>query len=210
MSGASNTFGIPTRLMATSVFEAETLPHRAVLFQSAYSLLRDRAEAEDAVQETYLQAWKSFDAFEPGTNCRAWLFSILVNKIRHHRRKWTFRMRLTNDPNVFDRTISSSAEAIRDEVTDPEILAALRKLPPNFAQALLLADLYEFSYKEISETMGCPVGTVMSRMNRARESLRTSLAKLAKERGTIRSKLLPQPAVELVFTAEAPSTPVNR
>ena len=183
MSCANKSLGVPRELTVASMFEAETLPHRAVLFQSAYSLLRDRAEAEDAVQETYLQAWKSFGVFEPGTNCRAWLFSILFNKIRHHRRKWTFRMFVTNDPNTFERTTNSPAESIHDELTDPDILAAFCSLPPNFAEVVLLADIHEFSYKEISEAIGCPMGTVMSRMHRARESLRTSLSDIAKDRG---------------------------
>jgi RNA polymerase sigma-70 factor (ECF subfamily) len=166
-------------------FEAEILPHRRVLFQSAYSSLRSRAEAEDAVQETYLQALKSFEAFEPGTNCRAWLFSILLNKIRRHRRKWTFRMKLTVAPDI------SPGEPICRELTDPDILAAFKKLPPNFAEVVLLADVHEFSYREISDTIGCPIGTVMSRISRGRQLLRASLAELAKERGIIRRAVSP-------------------
>ncbi len=166
-----------------SIFEEETLPHRGVLFQSAYSLLGSLAEAEDAVQETYLQAWKSFAHFEPGTNCRAWLLSILFNKVRHLRRKWTFRMKLSDDPSAFERTVFSLDEVVSEELTDPEILAAFRKLPLNFAKVVLLADVEEFSYKEISNSVGCPIGTVMSRISRGRELLRESLGKVAKERG---------------------------
>ena len=182
MARANNTFTAFSVSKVASIFEAETLPHRGVLFQFAYSLLRSQAEAEDAVQETYLQAWKSFAAFEPGTNCRAWLFSILFNKIRHHRRKWGCRMKLTNDPKTFEASTGSSPEPIRDNLTDPDILAAFAKLPVNFAEVVLLADVYDFSYKEISATIGRPVGTVMSRINRGRELLRASLVRLNRHR----------------------------
>ena len=166
-----------------SLFEMETLPHSGVLFQSACSLLGSRAEAEDALQETYLQAWKSFNAFEPGTNCRAWLYSILFNKIRHHRRKWTFRMKLTNNPRAFERMGESLPEPMHDELTDPGILAAFRKLPLNFAEVILLADVQEFTYKEIASIVGCPIGTVMSRISRGRELLRAYLSGDAEQRG---------------------------
>jgi RNA polymerase sigma-70 factor (ECF subfamily) len=177
--------GLVGRATAT-VFEAETLPHRGVLYQSAYSLMGNRMEAEDVVQDTYLQAWMSFDAFEPGTNCRAWLFSILFNKIRHYRRKWTFRMKLTDDPKTFERTTNFPAEPLCDELTDPDVLAAFRKLPLNFAEFVLLADVQEFSYKEIADTIGCPLGTVMSRISRGRALLRDSLNEIAIQRGILR------------------------
>jgi RNA polymerase sigma-70 factor (ECF subfamily) len=171
-------------------FEAETLPHKTVLFQSACSLLGSRAEAEDVVQETYLQAWKSFNSFEQGTNCRAWLFSILSFKIRHHRRKWTFRMKLTDDPNIFQRLVGIAREPIRDELTDPVILAALRKLPQKFAEVVLLADVHEFSYREVADAIGCPIGTVMSRLSRGRELLRGSLAGVATAHGIVRNVVI--------------------
>src|SRR5262245_48466081 len=77
-------------------FEAEAMPHLNDLYRGASSMLGNRTEAEDIVQETYLQAWKSFHRFTPGTNCRAWLFKILFHVIQHHRRKW-FRFRFTDD-----------------------------------------------------------------------------------------------------------------
>ena len=101
-------------LSTINAFETETLPHWAVLCRAAFALLGDREQAEDEVQETYLQAWKSFAAFECGTNCRAWLFSILFNKIRHHRRKWACRFRLTNDPRVFEKGRSAAPELFAD------------------------------------------------------------------------------------------------
>ena len=80
-------------------FEAETLPHLDALYRAAASILRSRAEAEDAVQETYLQALKSFRRFTPGTNCRAWLFRILFHVISHQRRKWLGRLSSANAKN---------------------------------------------------------------------------------------------------------------
>jgi len=159
---------------ALSTFEQETLPHKPVLYQAAYSRLGCRGEAEDAVQETYLQAWKSFERFQPGTNCRAWMFAILLNVVRHQRRKWIYRVRLTGEVGVFDRSVPA-AVAVCEHLTDPEILAALRQLPPSYAAAIILADVQELSYKEIVHALGWPMGTVMSRISRGRELLRKSL-----------------------------------
>jgi RNA polymerase sigma-70 factor, ECF subfamily len=174
-----------------SCFETETLPHQNALYQSARSLLGSAAEAEDAVQETYLLAWKSFGNFQPGTNCRAWLFSILFNVVRHQRRKWLFRFRLTDDPSVFERTVTALSPT-REELLDEEILAALKALPQQYAEVVLLADVQEFSYKEISQATGRPIGTVMSRLSRGRELLRNALSKAAEERGIF--KPLPKTA----------------
>ena len=176
-----------------SNFEMETLPHHGVLYQSARSLLGSVAEAEDAVQETYLLAWKSFDKFRPGSNCAGWLFSILFNVVRHHRRKWLFRFRLTDDPDVFERTVADST-SVGDEITDGEMLAALKAIPQQYAEVVLLADVQDFSYKEISQTIGRPIGTVMSRLSRGRELLRSALAGAASERGIGRSIQLDSPA----------------
>lgn len=155
-------------------FEQLTLPHRNALFQSAISMLRTRADAEDVTQETYLQAWRSFHRFTPGTNIRAWLFAILFNVIRQQRRKWFFRFRQVEDPTEFERTLEY-VPPVAEELTDEDILAALRNLSPQFAEVILLADVHEFHYKEISETLKIPIGTVMSRLNRGRAKLRDQL-----------------------------------
>jgi RNA polymerase sigma-70 factor, ECF subfamily len=172
-----------------STFEQETLPHKSVLYRTAFSVLRKRSESEEAVQETYFQAWKSFHTFETGTNCRAWMFSILFNVIRRQRREWTFRVLLTNDVNVFERT--SPGASISSDLTDRQILSALGKLPRSYAVAVILADIDELSYKEISEATGRPIGTVMSSISRGRELLRQALAPLAEERGIMRGARQP-------------------
>jgi RNA polymerase sigma-70 factor (ECF subfamily) len=159
---------------ALESFETFALPHSNDLFRMASSLLRNRAEAEDAVQECLLQAWKSFDRFERGTNCRAWLYKILFHVVSHQRRKWS-RLWLAEDPQILENTLVAKAE-IPEFLTDEEILVALRKMPQRYAEVVMLADVQEFSYKEIQDTLSIPIGTVMSRLSRGREYLRTELA----------------------------------
>ena len=163
-------------------FESLALPHTNDLFRMASSLLRNRTEAEDAVQECLLQAWKSFARFEPGTNCRAWLYKILFHVISHHRRKWS-RLWLAEDPQVLEDTLVAKTE-VPEHLTDQEILGALARMPQRYAEVVLLADVQEFSYKEIQTTLSIPIGTVMSRLSRGREYLRAELASMAPARAT--------------------------
>jgi RNA polymerase sigma-70 factor (ECF subfamily) len=155
-------------------FEALAMPHRNAFFRTAYAMLRCRAEAEDAVQETYLRAWKSFHRFTPGTNMRAWMFAILFNVIRHHRRKWLFRFCLLDDDRAFERMLEYHPP-VGEEIQDLEILAALRELPSQFSEVVLLADVHELHYKEIQAALHIPLGTVMSRLSRGRDKLRDRL-----------------------------------
>jgi RNA polymerase sigma-70 factor, ECF subfamily len=155
-------------------FEQVALPHMNDLYRAAHSMLRHRQDAEDVLQEMYLRAWRAFDRFTPGTNCRAWLFKILFNVIRNHRRKW-FRLVLTSEPETFEETMVYEPP-IPQDLSDGEVLGAFEKLPPQFAEVVLLADVYEFSYKEVQETLGIPIGTVMSRLSRGRQLLRGHLS----------------------------------
>lgn len=159
-------------------FEAAAMPHMNDLYRAARRAVRNATEAEDLVQEAYLQAWKSFHRFEPGTNCRAWLFKILFYLVHHHRRKWwKFEWVTDAEETVFD-TIAwepSTPEEVRDE----DVLAALDRLPAQYREAVLLADVQEFSYKEVAEVLAIPIGTVMSRLNRGRKLLRAELAGVA-------------------------------
>ena len=166
-----------SRCEALDSFEQVALPHANNLFRMATSLLRNRTEAEDAVQECLLQAWKSFDRFEPGTNCRAWLYKILFHVVSHQRRKWS-RLWLAEDPQILEDTLTAKAE-IPEHLTDEDILAALAKMPPRYAEVVMLADVQEFSYKEIHETLSIPIGTVMSRLSRGRDYLRTELSAMS-------------------------------
>jgi RNA polymerase sigma-70 factor (ECF subfamily) len=159
-----------------------TLPHRDALYQSARSILANAAAAEDAVLETYLQAWKSFARFQTGTNCRAWLFGILFNVIRHERRKWTSRFSFFDKSDTLEQTLPART-TVAENLEDQEILAALRAIPQIYSEVVVLSDVQEFSYKEIQQALGVPIGTVMSRLSRGRQLLREKLASRAAEYG---------------------------
>ena len=163
-------------------FQADAMPHLDGLFSTASRLLGERSRAEDVVQEVFLHAWKSFDRYEPGTNCRAWLFKILFHCVIHHRRKW-FRFPFVRDGGDIIGQIAGPPAPLPDAVTDTEILRALDSIPEDFRAAVLLVDVEEFSYKEAAEILGVPIGTVMSRLSRGRRLLRTQLSHLAQSYG---------------------------
>jgi RNA polymerase sigma-70 factor (ECF subfamily) len=180
----SQSESVPSRRTGIQEFEAEALPHLEDLYRTAASILRNRTEAEDAVQEAYLQALKSFYRFTPGTNCRAWLFRILFHVISHHRRKWLGRLVFSEREEMEQTTVYTPP--VSEELTDDEMLAAFRKLPRQFAEVVMLSDVQEFSYKEIQETLGIPIGTVMSRLSRGRQLLRAQLAECGARAGIVR------------------------
>jgi RNA polymerase sigma-70 factor (ECF subfamily) len=163
-------------------FAAEAMPHLNEIFRAASRLMGERSKAEDATQEVFLQAWKSFDRFDPGTNCRAWLYKILFHCVIHQRRKW-FRFPLLKEPQEIAETAVPYAEPIPERLTDEDILAALDGIPADFRAVILLVDVEEFAYKEAAEILGIPIGTVMSRLNRGRKLLRERLAAVAESYG---------------------------
>jgi RNA polymerase sigma-70 factor (ECF subfamily) len=167
---------------ATERFEGEAMPHLDDIFRTATRILGDRARAEDVSQEVYLQAWKSFHRFEPGTNCRAWLFKILFHCINHHRRKW-FRFPLLKETEEFLEANLVQPECIPVHLKDADILAALDRIPADFRAVILMVDVEEFAYKEAAEILSIPIGTVMSRLSRGRKLLREELADVAKDYG---------------------------
>ncbi len=167
---------------AADRFEAEAMPHLNDIFRTATRLLGERSRAEDIAQEVYLQAWKSFHRFETGTNCRAWLFKILFHCVNHHRRKW-FRFPLLKETEEFLETNLTSSPPIPDQLTDEDILAALDRIPADFRSVVLLVDVEEFSYKEASDILTVPIGTVMSRLSRGRKALREQLTDVARSYG---------------------------
>jgi len=158
-------------------FEQTALPFLNDLFRTALRIMADRGAAEDCVQETYLQAQKSFHRFEPGTNCRAWMFSILFHVVHHYRRKW-FRLRTVGDDEAKLLENTPSRESMASEITDEEILKALDAIPKIYREVVLLTDVEEFSYKETCEILQVPIGTVMSRLSRGRSMLRDRLGHL--------------------------------
>jgi RNA polymerase sigma-70 factor (ECF subfamily) len=174
------------RASARERFQTEALPHLNDLFRTASRLIGDRARAEDVIQEVFLQAWKSFDRFEAGTNCRAWLFKILFHCVNHHRRKW-FRFPLLKEAEEFIEANLTYAPPVPEQLTDEDILDALDGIPPDFRAVVLLVDVEEFSYKEAAEILAVPAGTVMSRLSRGRKLLREQLAEVARAYGVIRA-----------------------
>ena len=157
-----------------AAFEAEVLPHVDRLFRLAMWFERSRPEAEDLVQETMLQALQSFERFQPGTNCAAWLTKILQH-VRSNRRRARSRSPVVDDPgNVIERTLAF-VPPIPQELSDEDVLAALARIPMPYQEVILLCDVQELSYREIADALAIPIGTVMSRLHRGRALLRSEL-----------------------------------
>ena len=173
------------------IFEMEAMRHLDDLFRTAKRLTRNQTDAEDLVQETFMQAWKSFDHYEVGTNCRAWLYKILFNKFDHHRRKKYTQAKYIQEAD--DLTFLSAAyhAPLPGHLTDREVIDALNKLPEHYRAVVLLADVQEFDYKEVALILDIPIGTVMSRLNRGRTQLKKSLARVAGEYGILAAQNAP-------------------
>ena len=169
--------------LVSPAFEAEALASLDSLYRAALRLTRVPADAEDLVQETYLKAFRAADTFKPGTNMRAWLFTILHNSARNRARDRA-RDTVAVDSEIVDRAADAPPPAghlagagetpetllLRDTLA-PELQAAIDDLPDAFRQAVWLRDVEEFSYAEIAEMLDIPVGTVMSRISRGRRLL---------------------------------------
>ncbi len=169
-----------------ATFDREALVHLDALYGAALRLTRRPSEAEDLVQDTILRAWKKWDQFKQGTNCRAWLFRILTNTfINGYRRRTKEReiLEAEHEGRLSDRFFSrDNARSWGDPERgfdnghlSPVVQEALEGLKPEFRTVVVLSDLEGFSYKEIAEIVDCPIGTVMSRLFRARRALRDSL-----------------------------------
>ncbi len=163
-------------------FDAEAMPHLGDLHRTALRLLGDAARAEDVVQEAYLQGWKSFHRFQPGTNCRAWMFQILFHCVNHYRRKW-FRFAQLKEHEEHLQENLPAPPPMPERLTDSDILAALDRVPVDYRSVVLLVDVEEFAYKEVAEILAIPIGTVMSRLSRGRKMLREQLADVARSYG---------------------------
>jgi RNA polymerase sigma-70 factor (ECF subfamily) len=191
-------FGFPKRTPSkpTSEFESLALEHMDALYASALRLTRSPKDAEDLVQDTYLKAFRFFDSFERGTNIKAWLFKILTNTFINKYRRKVKEKEMAEAPAedvMLDRFVSSEAvRALQDPESDffskmlsDEVVEALDKVPVDFRMVVILADIQDFSYKEIAEIVGCPVGTVMSRLFRGRRILQKHLYDYAIREGVI-------------------------
>jgi len=181
--------------VAKDEFEAEALRHLDALYRTALRMTRSEADAEDLVQETYIRAFRFREQFTLGTNMKAWLFRILTNTFINTYRRKSAQPEVTDLEGVDefslyrrmadDRAASSSPDPeteLLKGVVDTEVTDALEELPEKFRTTVLL-DVEGFSYKEIAEMLGIPIGTVMSRLHRGRKFLQKRLYDLARERG---------------------------
>jgi RNA polymerase sigma-70 factor (ECF subfamily) len=167
-------------------FEDEAVPYAAQLYPVAVRMTRGREDAEDLVQETLAKAWAAYGHFEPGTHLRAWLYRIMTNTfISGYRRRdrapvlmredLVDRMALPLWPSGSPALRSAEAEAL-DHMPAEDVRQALRELPEEFRTVVYLADVEGYTYHETAAMMGTPIGTVMSRLHRARRALRSKLA----------------------------------
>ena len=185
-------------MSAQEAFTTDAMQYAPQLFSTALRMTRNRSDAEDLVQETYIKGWRSFHTFQEGTNLRAWLFRIMtntyINKYNAQKRKGT-EVELDDIEELFlykrlgsidQSQLSSSAEDQMLELfTDDEVKNAIESLPEDFRIPVLLSDVDGFSYKEISEMLEIPMGTVMSRLHRGRKAMQKMLYEYARERGLI-------------------------
>jgi RNA polymerase sigma-70 factor, ECF subfamily len=174
------------RAEAHAAFEQQVRPYLGQLYPAALRMTRNPADAEDLVQDTLARAYSAFGQFTPGTNLRAWLHKILANTFinTYRKRKREPAIALGADPAsdwksgadpLAPAARSAESEAL-DKITDSAILSALRELPQEFRTTIWLADVEGYPYREVAALMGTPLGTVMSRLHRARGKLRQQLA----------------------------------
>jgi len=190
-TGSSDEAGFAVR------FEATALPFAAALYNKALYLLRRPEGANDLVQETYLRAYRNFASFKEGTNCKAWLltilYSIFINKYRKRQREPEV-VSLDQMDGIFHHTLAdknweTDFAAMTDPAADwqgPQVRQALDNLPESFRSAILMVDVEGLTYEEAAAAMTCPVGTLRSRLFRARRMLFVELHSYAQDMGFIR------------------------
>src|SRR3954469_19260491 len=189
-------------------FEREAMPHMPALYAAAVRMARNERDAEDVVQDTMLRAYRFFDTFEAGTNCKAWLFRILTNVFCNRYREKEREQEIlaeakSSDANVEQFFAGVQGGAGRDVETallgrlvSDDVERALAEIPQDFRMVVILADLEDFSYKQIADIMDCPAGTVMSRLFRGRKLLQRILFNYAVEQGIVAPGRAPELAGE--------------
>lgn len=178
-----------------ATFADQAMVHMPALYAAAMRMTRNKADAEDLVQETYLKAYRAFGGFQAGTNLRAWLYRILTNTFINIYRAKKRRPEESDLADVEDLYLyrrlgalegavagRSAEDEVLDQITEAEVKAAIEALPEQFRMAVLLADVEGFQYKEIAEILDIPMGTVMSRLHRGRRALQKSLFEFGRQR----------------------------
>jgi RNA polymerase sigma-70 factor (ECF subfamily) len=175
-------------------FEREALPHLDAIYRVALRLAGDTHDADDLVQETMLRALRAWDQYRPGTNARAWLLTILRNAFVNRYRRARRRGEVVDVHEIESFTVFPDAPDADPEgdffsrIVDDEVVRAIDALPPDFREVLVLSDLEGLPYAEIAGIVGVPVGTVKSRLFRARQHLQQRLYAYAVETGLLRPK----------------------
>lgn len=179
-------------------FERQALPQLDAMYGMALRLTQDERDAEDLVQDAMVKAYRFFDRFEQGSNIKAWLFKVLVNTFYNSVRKRKNIQRLHTEAETashYERFVSEASSsamnaegALLDRLVGERLQKAIDELPEEFRVAVTLCDVHDLSYREIAEVMDCPVGTVMSRLYRARRQLQRRLYDYAVEQGYIRPR----------------------
>jgi RNA polymerase sigma-70 factor, ECF subfamily len=187
-----------------ATFAEQAMEHMPALYAAAMRMTRNKSDAEDLVQETYLKAYRAFGGFQAGTNLRAWLYRILTNTFINSYRSKKRRPDESDLDDVEDLYLyrrlgglegaaagRSAEDEVLDQITEGEVKAAIEALPEQFRMAVLLADVEGFQYKEIAEILDIPIGTVMSRLHRGRRALQKSLFEFGRQR-----RLVDQPVAQ--------------
>ncbi len=156
-------------------FNSEAMPYLPDLHRTANWLTRNKEDAEDLVQETLFNAMRSFQQYQRGTNCRAWLMTIMYN-LNARRLSKLNRMKFIDDPDGLIARALPFFPSPSDDTLDTRLLTGLRKMPDYFREAVVMSDVHEYSYREISSVLSVPIGTVMSRISRGRQILRKELS----------------------------------
>ena len=178
-------------------FEQEAIPHMDAAYNFALRMTGDEDDADDLVQETFLKAFRFFEKFEKGTNCKAWLFRIMKNSYINDYRKQTKepdKIDYEDVQNFYENIKSDQVEMQHYEpdaftnLLDDEISSAITDLPEDFRTVIILSDIEGFTYEEISDFVDIPVGTVRSRLHRARKMLYAQLYDYAKDKGFVTKK----------------------
>ena len=173
-------------------FATEALPHMDQVYTAGLYLTRNKDEADELLQETFLRAYRFWHQFTPGTNCRAWLMTILHNTFKNrYRERYREQQTVDFDDAIHetggsaqpDAAPTNPEEIVLAQFLDTEVEEALKSLPVEFLEVVVLVEIQELTYQEAAGAIGCPIGTIRSRLSRGRRMLQMALRQYAKERG---------------------------